>query len=101
MQQRQWTGYMCFVVYNRPQLRKDHPEASPKDILKIAAQKWNTINGEEKQIWGAEAGQANQNRVNLNDNMKTFGEGGYRTSGMIKPSAKTNQYAVEKQFVNA
>ena len=87
-QQRQWTGYMCFVVYNRPQLRKDHPELSPKDILKVAGQKWNTLTQEEKTLWGNEASHANSNRVNINDNMKTPWEGGVRSSQMYKASRK-------------
>ena len=92
---------MCFVVYNRPQLRKDHPEKSPKDILKIAGQKWNTLTDAEKQIWGNEACHANSNRVNINDNMKTLWEGGVRSTQMFKPQSGKKSFAVEKQFDKA
>ena len=77
---------MCFVVYNRPQLRKDHPDVSPKDILKIAGQKWNTLTQDEKTLWGNEASHANNHRVNINDNMKPTFEGGHRSSGLFRPS---------------
>jgi len=31
-----WTGFMCFTIYNRPQLRKDHKDSAPSDLLKLA-----------------------------------------------------------------
>ena len=97
---------MCFVVYNRPQLRKDHPEVNPKDLLKIAGQKWNTLLAEEKVLWDKEASHANTHRTNLNDNMKTFWEN--RANQESCPPTKRprgtknlDQYQVERQFYQA
>ena len=53
---------MCFVVFNRPQLRADHPDLAPKELLKLAGQKWNTLSASEKQKWTDESIVANKRR---------------------------------------
>ena len=59
---KSWTGYMCFVVFNRPKLRKENPDVQPRDILKLANDKWNAQTKEEKGLWGNEAIEANRRR---------------------------------------
>ena len=63
---------MCFVIYNRPQLRKDHPEGAPKDMLRLAAQKWNALSTGEKDKWNTEARLANLRRDHDPSTSKTF-----------------------------
>lgn len=57
-----WTGYMCFVVHKRPELRKQNPNVPPKDILKIAGQLWSRLSDEQKEGWGNEAEVANNRK---------------------------------------
>jgi len=63
------SAYILFCAQERPNVKKDNPDAKPADILKLLAERWKTISESDKKDF---AGKASDDKDRYSDEMQHY-----------------------------